>query len=226
MLKSIFISKHSGETLELQQFADASDIQLTSKSFLEFKPVAFELPSNFDVLFFGSPRAVVFFQSRHAIPNNVLLASVGGKTTGLLQSMGHEVAFSGENKGSISEVAEYFQKWLGDRKVLFPVSTKSLGTISKGLPAHQALHVECYETVIIDHQLNSAFDAYVFTSPSNVEGFFAKNALPKSSTVIAWGESTHLALSAKEVTTTTVLSNPSISELINVLSISGSPIGK
>ena len=214
MLKSIFISKHSGETLELQQFADANEIRLTSKSFLQFNPVAFELPLAFDVLFFGSPRAVMFFQSRYAIPNNVLLASVGGKTTALLESMGHEVAFSGENKGSISEVAKHFQEWLGDRRVLFPVSTKSLGTISKGLPAHQALHVECYETVVMEHQLTEAFDAYVFTSPSNVEGFFAKNVIPEGAKVIAWGESTAKALVTIGLDEILKLQHPTIDELI------------
>ena len=218
MISSLFISKNSGETLELQQFADANGIELTTKSFLEFKPVAFELNQKFDVIFFGSPRAVMFFQSRYSIPNNIPIASVGGKTTALLQSMGFEVRFSGENKGSISEVAQQFQDWLGNRVALFPVSTKSLGTISKVLPSNQAIHVECYETVIVEHQLKDQFDAYVFTSPSNVEGFFAQNSIPEGATVIAWGESTAKALRQHQVQEFQVLKEPSQATLASLLS--------
>jgi len=217
MAKSIFISKHPEETLELQQFADANNIQLTAKSFLQFKPVPFELPFQYDVIFFGSPRAVMFFQSRHAIPNNKLIASVGGKTSALLQSMGHEVVFSGENKGSISEVAEHFQNWLSNRKALFPVSTKSLGTISKGLPSKQALHIACYETVISEHQLNEDFDTYVFTSPSNVEGFFTKNSIHEDATVIAWGESTERILVEVGIKNLITLNAPTFDALIAAL---------
>lgn len=218
MIKSLFISKNSGETLELQQFADANGIQLTTKSFLEFKPVAFDLNQKFDVLFFGSPRAVMFFQSRNSIPKNKPIASVGGKTSALLQSMGFEVSFNGENKGSISEVAQQFQQWLGDRAALFPISTKSLGTISKGLSSKQAIHVECYETVIVAHQLEDKFDAYVFTSPSNVEGFFAQNSIPEGPTVIAWGESTAKALQQYEIQDYKVLEEPSQAALTSLLS--------
>ncbi len=218
MTKSIFISKHSSEVLELQQFTDANDIHLTAKSFLTFKPVDFDLPASFDVIFFGSPRAVMFYQSRYSVPNSVQIASVGGKTSALLQSMGYEVVFNGEGKGSITEVAKRFQEWLGDRNVLFPVSTRSLGTISKGLSKQQAFHVSCYETKIVEHELSATYDVYVFTSPSNVEGFFGKNELPESATVIAWGESTLRALKDMEVSTATTLCNPSFSDLIKTLS--------
>ncbi|PWL32852.1 MAG: hypothetical protein DCO96_00445 [Fluviicola sp. XM-24bin1] len=217
MIKSLFISKHSSEVLELQQFADANEIQLEAKSFLKFSPVDFTLPSSFDVIFFGSPRALIFYQSRYSIPQNVQIASVGGKTTTLLRSMGYNVAFNGENHGSISEVAKSFQIWLQDRKALFPVSTKSLGTISKGLPYDQAIHVECYKTEIVPLKLDTEFDVYVFTSPSNVEGYFGENAIPESSAVIAWGESTQKKLDSFDIVPIT-LDEPSLQHLQEHLS--------
>ncbi|XOV66018.1 MAG: uroporphyrinogen-III synthase [Fluviicola sp.] len=217
MIKSLFISKNPAEVTELQSFADTNSFRITAKSFLQFKPVPFDVPKEYQVIFFSSPRAVTFFHSRYSVPSGVHIASVGGKTTALLKSMGYEVAFTGEDKGSISEVATSFQNWLGDRKVLFPVSTKSLGTISKGLPPDQTIHVTCYETQIQEHILESTFDVYVFTSPSNVEGFFAQNKLDGVSTVIAWGDSTAMALKKHQVFNFDVLREPSQSTLSSLL---------
>lgn len=217
MLSSLFISKHASETLVLQEFAGANNIRLKSHSFLHFESISFLVPSTFDVIFFGSPRAVMFYQSRYSIPKNVALASVGGKTSVLLQKLGFNVSFNGEGKGSISEVAAAFQQWLGDRVVLFPVSTKSLGTISKGIPSRQTMHVECYETQIISKKLAQEFKAYVFTSPSNVEGFFEENSLPENAQIIAWGESTEKALKDQANRNITVLAEPSQEALVSFL---------
>ncbi|GAB5417375.1 MAG: hypothetical protein Crog4KO_29570 [Crocinitomicaceae bacterium] len=217
MAKSVFISKHSGETQVLQGFAAGNDLHLVSQSFLHFEPIPFLIPSSYDVIFFGSPRAVMFYQSRYSIPDDVAIASVGGKTSALLQTLGYEVAFNGEDKGSISEVAEAFQNWLADRIVLFPVSTKSLGTISKGISSRQVIRVECYDTQIVGKQLEQEFDVYVFTSPSNVEGFFEKNSLPAKAIVIAWGESTEKALKDHIHTNITVLAEPSQEALVSYL---------
>lgn len=217
MPDSLFISKNPGEVTQLQYFTDQNDIHLTAYSFLEFRQVDFKLPTHFDVIFFGSPRAVVFFQSRYAIPSDTEIACVGGKTASLLKSMGHKLAFNGEGKGSISEVANEFRLWLGSRVVLFPVSSKSLGTISKGLSERQAIQVVCYETVIREKELDQKFDTYVFTSPSNVEGFFKANSIPESANVIAWGESTAGALEEYNIQKVETLEEPSKDALISII---------
>ena len=51
-----------------------------------------------------------------------------------------------------------------------------------------------YETTFNSEELND-FDAYVFTSPSNVISFFQKNKLKDSAVVISWGDSTSQCLS-------------------------------
>lgn len=218
MLKSLFISKHASEISELLQFAEAQNIEVFAQSFLQFNPLEFTLPETpFDVIFFGSPRAVMFYQSRNAISENLEIAAVGGKTTELLESLGHTVSFNGDGIGSITDVAGRFQQWLGDRTVLFPVSSKSLGTISKGLSNKQTFHVECYKTVVKELQLEQSFDVYVFTSPSNVEGFFTGNSLPAASKVIAWGESTKDALQEFGHEEIITLDHPTYSELFEKL---------
>jgi len=215
MLKSLFISKHPSEIAELLQYAEDNQIEVFAQSFLQFNPLEFSLPETpFDVIFFGSPRAVMFYQSKNAISSSVKIAAVGGKTTALLESLGHTVDFNGDSIGNIAEVAKQFQDWLGDRTVLFPVSSKSLGTVSKGLSNKQTFHVECYKTIVKELQLDSTFDVYVFTSPSNVEGFFTGNTLPPEAKVIAWGDSTAEALQEAGIEDIITLAHPTFPELI------------
>lgn len=217
MFNSLFISKNDAELTELRAFTDSNGIILVNHSFLTFTPISFELTEPYDVLFFGSPRAVMFFKAKRDFSKNSTVACVGSKTKKLLESLGYQVAFSGEEQRSISEVAEDFKDWLGDRKVLFPISTRSLGTISKNIPPRQKILVECYETNIIGKEVPPC-DCYVFTSPSNVEGFFQKNKLPVESKVIAWGESTAGSLDANNVSKYRVLSSPTIGELVSEIS--------
>lgn len=155
----------------------------------------------------------MFFKSRFEIPDSVKIASVGGTTEALLRSMGHPVEFSGSNFESISEVASEFQLWLGDRVALFPVSTRSLGTISSPIASKQKVMVECYDTKVVGKEIE-ACDLYVFTSPSNVEGFLEKNEIPAKSQVVAWGKSTEKALIQSKIDVSHTLPEPSLEALI------------
>jgi len=214
--KTLFISKNIAELGELRTYSDLHELQLISTSFLEFLPISFTLTESYDVIFFGSPRAVMFFKANGDIPKSKLIASVGEKTMRLLESMGHEVAFSGKANHSISEVADDFKDWLKDRKALFPISSRSLGTISKSIPARQKVLIECYETKVSGKEIPPC-DYYVFTSPSNVEGFFQKNKLPEKSIVVAWGESTAASIQKAGAAYDGVLQEPSIECLIDYL---------
>ena len=65
----------------------------------------------------------MFYKSRSSIPAATSIACVGGKTAALLKSLGYTVAFNGEDKGTISEVATAFKIWLGGvlRCFLYPI---------------------------------------------------------------------------------------------------------
>lgn len=214
MHKTLFISKNSGEIKALQRFADEHALSIFAHSFLVFHPVDFSLPDSYDVIFFGSPRAVMFFQARKRISEETEIACVGGKTAALLKSLGYSVAFNGEEKGSITEVAAAFKEWLGDRIALFPISTRSLGTIFNEISPRQVKKITCYDTRVEIKKLDRDFDVYVFTSPSNVEGFLKGNTFPKTSKVIAWGESTAAALRTHGILPSTILAHPNQEALI------------
>ena len=216
MAKRVFISKNASETQELQSFLTARGDKLVSHSFLSFEQLPFELNEKYDVIFFGSPRGVIFFKSRCTIAPDTVIACTGNKTAELLSQLGYEVAFKGENSGDISTVASEFKAWCGSRKVLFPSSDISLKSISSSFPDAQKVELPVYKTIINSKTIEPC-DSYVFTSPSNVTGFLSSNVIPENSDIIAWGESTAKALKENGLSVTYTLADSSIESLIDYL---------
>lgn len=214
MSRSIFISKNASEVSVLKNFCDSNNFNLLAESLIQFTPIDFTIECEFDVIFFNSPRSVTFFLSKFSIPKNIALACVGQKSKQLLESMGYQVGFS-DYSSDPKEVATNFKSWLGNRFVLFPLSTKSLRSISLQLPMSQFKEVEVYETTLACKQI-PVQDVYVFSSPSNVESFFLHNEIPNEAKVIAWGTSTESAL-LKKNSSPIAMKEPSISYLIDLL---------
>ena len=213
--KRVFISKPLGELDELTSSLTV-DVELSAQSFLEFEAVEFEVTSSYDVIFFGSPRAFIFFKAGHDIPANAAIACAGAKTADLLNHMGNTVDFVVDKSGHVSTSSEEFAAWVGTRNVLFPTSNKSLKSYQQHIPENQTHSVVVYSTKINAHPVEES-DVYVFTSPSNVEGFFKENSIPKEAMVIAWGESTSEALISRSVTIDHTLERSSMEELADYL---------
>lgn len=76
--------------------------------------------------------------------------------------------------------------------------------------------IEVYKTSIQSKQVEDS-DIYVFSSPSNVEGFFMENQLRNDSKVIAWGESTQITLKDQTNHPVYTLANSSEIELLKTL---------
>lgn len=216
MSTRLFISKNISELGQLQTFLANKNTELIAHSFLHFEGIDFELESTYDIIFFTSPRSVIFFKAIYEIPGKVKIACTGSKTAELLQTLGYRVDFTGTKSGDIQSVAKEFKAWSGGQKVLFPISTKSLKTISSELEESTVIEVEVYETKIQGKAIEDC-DTYVFTSPSNVEGFIIDNAIPSSSRIIAWGTSTADSLEQNGFHVNHVLNDSSIPSLIALL---------
>lgn len=216
MGKHLFISKDYSEVKELAAFLNDQDVTLIAQSFLHFEPVSFTIQKPFDVIFFSSPRSVLFFKLLHKIPKGTMIACPGNKTAELLKELGHSVAFFGESSGNITETAQAFKTWCANKNVLFPTSDRSLQTVSSLFSDKQKEVVTVYKTRIVSKPLEFC-DTYVFTSPSNVEGFLALNELPENANVYSWGESTTAYLTQNNIQVTQTLENASIEDLIKFL---------
>lgn len=173
----------------LARFCSENDWDLTAKPLIAFEPVAFELPDSFDVVFFSSPRSVYYFFSQKEISSSFVSACIGKGTAAALKEFNVLPEFIGEKSGDPEKVATDFVQWLGDRVVLFPVSSRSNATISKHVLEIQKKSIVCYSTLFVPVLLEPQ-TIYVFTSPSNVESFLMCNSFPIGSRIISWGKST------------------------------------
>ena len=71
MSKKLFISKPLEEVSELVDFCQLNGYELIAESFLSFKAIPFTTESPFDVVFFGSKRAVEFYLQHEKINDKI-----------------------------------------------------------------------------------------------------------------------------------------------------------
>ena len=217
MNKHFFISKNFSEVGKLADFLNHKGVNLIAQSFIHFEPIPFTVTKPFEVIFFSSPRSFLFYKLLGDIPKDVLIACPGNKTAELITEMGYTAAFFGDKSGNIQETAKEFKEWCGSKRILFPISDRSLRTVSNLFPDSQKESVTVYKTKIVSKPLEFC-ETYVFTSPSNVEGFLTVNEIPKNASVYSWGESTTKYLTERNVHITETLANSSIDDLIRILS--------
>lgn len=217
-MKQLFVSRTESDPEELAAVLSAHNYSLVARSFLAFEKVYTPLETQFDVIFFSSPRSVIFFIAQHALQAHTPIACAGrGTADFLLQATGRSADFTGQDSTDMQQVAENFKIWCAGRKVLFPVSDRSLKTVSSVFDPDQKVELITYKTAIKGQKIPEC-SVYVFTSPSNVEGFFAMNTLPKDARVIAWGKSTANALQERGVKQVEILPEASVKGLASYLS--------
>jgi uroporphyrinogen-III synthase len=214
--KKVFISKNSEEIELLQSSFLVDDIHFISHSFLTFEAIPFQISKPFDLVFISSIRSAAYFFKNFQPLSNQKIACFGKSTAQFVESMGYSVSFVGENGGNPLDVGEQLKEWAEGKKILFPVSNQSLQTISNLFPKKQKEIVVVYQTEINPKHI-VACSIYIFTSPSNVEGFFIQNQLKENSIIIAWGNSTEKALSRFGFTCQHTLKTATFEELILLL---------
>ncbi|MCH2223642.1 MAG: uroporphyrinogen-III synthase [Crocinitomicaceae bacterium] len=218
MNKRIFISKNASDVEGLKVFTDSKNITLSAQSLISFEPEEAELNESFDLIFFGSPRSIIFFKAIHSLDSSQTIACVGKKTASLLKHLGVDPDYVVTRSGKIQESQNAFKQWVGDRTVLFPHSDRTLSTYSSILPKSQRVNLCVYKTILRSKPIE-ACDIYIFTSPSNYEAFKQKNKLLRDSYVIAWGESTANEIFSQGDHCNHVLTLSSIKELVEHLNL-------
>jgi uroporphyrinogen-III synthase len=216
---TIFVSRNSEDVKELQEFCTTQNWNLISKSLIDFRQTTIQLPNQWDIIFFPSPRAVDFFFTQYPTGSlsNKKIACAGKGTALTLLKHVEKVDFIPSNSGVITEVQSEFQEWAGDKKIIYIGSNQSRKSVLVGLTSAQYIFVQGYETLFKPEQIIHC-NCYIFSSPSNVESFFSMNQLPIDAMVISWGQSTTDELTKWGVKPTIELKSGSQSELISYLS--------
>ena len=213
----IFISKTPEDSQWLKSLCEERTWKLEAQSLIDFSEMPFEIPAETDVIFFSSKNGVRYFLEQAEIPANVVTACVGKETARVLRKANIEPAFIGENSGDPISVGKEFLKFLGNKYVFFPTSNASLHSIANTIPDNQKSTASIYETKLVPHKIEMA-DLYIFSSPSNVEGFFKENTIPENTRIIAWGYVTEKALMDRDFFPEYVLETSQKEELIDYLS--------
>jgi len=193
--QKVFISRELSESSYFRKTLEKHNIEIEARSLIRTVPVILKLDNfilrNVDWVFFSSKNAVeYFFQLDPLLPKKAKFGVMGSGSEDMLRRKGYFVDYTGAGIDS-AEVAAEFAKLANGSTVLFPSAENSLRSIQQVLSADtKIIHLPVYETILEDDTEQSNAEIMVFTSPSNVEAYFANNLLDPDQKVIAIGIST------------------------------------
>jgi hydroxymethylbilane synthase len=197
--KSVLFTRLLNEQSGVKELLLNAGVKVQEQSFIQIAalpqtPVQLE---QFNWLFFTSPNAVEHFAQLHETFSQHQLAALGRGTAAALRERGFKVAFEGD--GSTDHIAVNFKEILGNQRALILCAEAGLRSVQSALKPESFTELAVYHTELAPYQLSAIPEIIAFTSPSNVEGFFAQNQLPVSAKVLAIGSATAAALKAHGV---------------------------
>ncbi len=192
---SVFISRELSEQSYFRRALEKHGIQVEARSLIRTVPVITKLSPHVlqdaDWVFFSSKNAVeYFFQLDPQLPAAIKFGVMGAGSEETLRLKGYPSSYTGTGIDT-AEVAAEFAVLANGKKVVFPGAEGSLKSIQKGLSSETTIiELSVYETVLEENVQATGAEILVFTSPSNVEAYFANNLLDPGQKVIAIGKST------------------------------------
>ena len=195
MPQSVFISRELSANSYFARALKKHNIQIEARSLIRTVPVINKLDNyilkHADWVFFSSKNAVeYFFKLEPVLPKTVKFGVMGTGSEDMLHRKGFFVDYTGDGVDP-ADVAAEFAKVANGKTVVFPAAESSLKSVQQGLSADtKIINLPVYETILEDDVQASGAEVLVFTSPSNVEAYFAGNLLEPHQKVIAIGKST------------------------------------
>jgi hydroxymethylbilane synthase len=162
--------------------------QVFGESFIEVIPVAFKEFPPTDWIFFASRNSVKYFlENKPELKKNVKFGVMGKGTEDTLRSFGHTADFIG-NHPDPAEIGKAFGNIAGNSSVLIPCAEGSMRSVKKQISEKtKVTELIVYKSIPFQKKTSPEAEVIIFTSPSNVEGFFNSNNLEKVQRVIAIG---------------------------------------
>jgi hydroxymethylbilane synthase len=195
--KNIFISRELSESSYLKHAMANHHVEVEGRSLIRTFPSINKLDSfilrNVDWVFFSSKNAIeYFFKLKPVLPKKVKFGVLGRASEDTLRLHGKKADFNGEEEGiDTSDIAKEFAKLANGKNVLFPIAKGSLKTIQKELSLDTKItELIVYETVSVEGIEKSNAEVLIFTSPSNVDSYFADHLLDPDQKVICIGKTT------------------------------------
>ena len=193
----VFITRDVPETSYFKRAMAKNGIEVEGRSLIRTFPIINRLDPyilrDIDWIFFSSKNAIeYFFKLEPQISKKTKLGVLGRASEETLRRFGRVPDFNGEEEGiDTTEIAKEFAVIASGTTVLFPGAKGSLRTVQQTLSVQtKIIDLPVYETVVEENVKPSYADVLIFTSPSNVEAYFADNLLEPGQQVICIGRST------------------------------------
>lgn len=199
---SVVITRDLSDDSFFKNTLEGNGYNVQGVSFIETKKVAFNKVPATNWIFFASSNAVeFFFEQNPELAPKVKFGVIGKSTEQTLNKFGKNAAYVGKINDT-KVIAQKFAKTVGEETVLFPQAKGGLRTVQQQFAdAGKLTDLVVYETVKKENAKLPEAEILVFTSPSNVESFFAlraangdKGKFSADQKVIAIGKSTEKKL--------------------------------
>jgi hydroxymethylbilane synthase len=194
---NVFISRELSESSYLRKALSKHQIEIEDRSLIRTFPSINNLDPfilrNLDWVFFSSKNAIeYFFRLKPQLSKKVKFGVLGRGSEDALRMHGKIAHFNGEEHGiDTKDIAKEFSNIASGSNVLFPSAKGSLKTIQKALSRDtKIIELTVYETVSQENIAPSYAEVLIFTSPSNVDSYFAENLLEPDQQVICIGKTT------------------------------------
>src|SRR5690606_25831679 len=194
---SVFISREISEHSYFYRAMAHNNIRVDGESLIRIYPIINRLDpfilKHVDWIFFNSKNGIEnFFSLEPRLSKKTKFAVVGRGSEAMLKQYGHVAAYTGQDEGiDTAEIGRAFAALNPNTTVLFPCAKGSYRTIQSQMTEDiKVIDLPVYETVLADDVSKSNADVLIFTSPSNVDAYFANNLIDPGQKVISIGYST------------------------------------
>jgi uroporphyrinogen-III synthase len=213
-MAKIFISKHLTPNDEWALHLQEEGHVITGISCIETQTVLIQEVPATDWTFFSSAQGVKHFLEQHPVTSQYI-GVMGEGTQKALQTSGYQADFIGKSSDPVLVGQALKQHLKPNQKILFPASEISKRSIASQLTAQEIIHLPTYRTLPLSISID-AQDIYIFTSPSNVDGFLISQNLPEAA-YIAYGPTTGNYLKEKGVKNLSILEQVSSDLLLRTI---------
>ncbi len=194
---SVFITRDLPESSYLRRWLEKHGIEIDARSLIRTFPTINKLDPfilrDLDWIFFSSKNAIeYFFQLNPTFAKKTKFGVIGRASADTLRRFGKRPDFTGEEEGiDTRDIGKAFAKIASGSHVLFPGAEDSLRTVQKEMDDQtRVLDLPVYETVMEESVSPAYAEVLIFTSPSNVDAYFADNLLEPGQKVICIGNAT------------------------------------
>jgi uroporphyrinogen-III synthase len=213
-MAKIFISKHLTPNDNWALFLQEEGHKITGVSCIETQTIFIQEVPTADWTFFSSAQGVKHFLDQQPITSQ-FIGVMGEGTQKALENYGHHADFIGQSSDPTS-VGQAFKLHLKPhQKILFPASAISKRSIASQLTEQDIIHLPTYLTLPLSISIDQQ-DIYIFTSPSNIDGFLISQNLPDAA-YIAYGPTTGNYLKEKGVKNLSILEQVSSDLLLRTI---------